>query len=114
MPNKTELESCTIDAMIRDVHQIAVEHGWWEDKRNDAECIALMHSELSEALEAMRNNRPNDEKLPEYDKVTVELADCIIRIFDFAGARDLNLVGALNAKIEFNRNRPYKHGGKKF
>lgn len=98
--------------LINDVHGNAVAHGWWEGggERNIGEALALMHSELSEALEAARAGFPQDQKLPEYDNFTVELADCIIRIFDLAGGMGLDLVGALLAKHEFNKSRPFKHG----
>lgn len=97
-------------ALQTDIHKNAVEHGWWEDARNDGELIALMHSELSEALEGMRHGNPPDSHCPEYSSVEVELADCVIRILDYVEARNLNLIGAMIAKHEYNKSRPYKHG----
>jgi NTP pyrophosphatase (non-canonical NTP hydrolase) len=93
------------------VHQNARDKGWWDEERNVAEGIALMHSELSEALEAARKGFPMDNKVP-LDNFTVELADCVIRIFDMAGGMELPLVEALLAKHEYNKSRPYKHGKK--
>jgi NTP pyrophosphatase (non-canonical NTP hydrolase) len=83
-------------------------------KRNDAEMIALMHSELSEALEALRHGNPPDDKCPEFSGVTVELADVLIRMMDFAEHHKLPLARAVIAKMEMNRGRSHKHGGKAF
>lgn len=109
--NHTQIR-LNVNDLIDDVHNNAVSKGWWDDgkdQRNKGEAIALMHSELSEALEALRAGNPQDSKVP-YDNMTVELADCIIRIFDFAGAYNLPLIDALLAKHEFNKTRPHKHG----
>jgi len=99
-----------------EVYATAVEKGWHEEPdRSVGESIALMHSELSEALEEYRDT-PNlnmwtgNQGKPE--GVVVELADCVIRIFDFCGQHNLNLTEAMMAKIAYNKTRPYRHGGK--
>ncbi len=103
------------DGMIVDVFRTARDHGWHDEERNDGECIALMHSELSEALEALRKNPlQKDEHCPAYSNLEVELADCVIRIMDYAGMRNLDVAGAILAKVEYNKSRTVKHGGKKF
>lgn len=66
--------------------------------------LALMHSELSEALEAFRKgDRANFEE---------ELADCIIRILDTAHGLRIDMDQVVADKLAKNRKRGYRHGGK--
>jgi NTP pyrophosphatase (non-canonical NTP hydrolase) len=117
------------DDMAVEVHDWARRKGWWDgeivsgQRRNDAELIALMHSELSEALEALRAkddflNREHlgaaSDKIPEFLGIEEEYADCIIRIMDHATARGLRIGEALVTKMFFNEGRPYRHGDKRY
>ena len=85
--------------------------GFW-DSANTGEKIALMHSELSEMLEADRKGIESSEHIPDFSGVEEELADLIIRGLDFAGRHNLRLGEALLAKMAFNLTRPFKHGKK--
>lgn len=94
------------------IHGWAIRKGFWEKEkdRNDGEMIALMHSELSEALEAIRHGNPPDDKIKEFSGAEAELADTIIRIMDTAIARGWRLPEAIIAKMSYNERREYKHG----
>ena len=94
----------------RSVHNNAVAHGWWDEPREDGTLIALIMSEAAEALEALRKGNKPDEHCPQFSGAEVELADVVIRIMDMTEARGWNVAGAIVAKHEFNKSRPYKHG----
>ena len=119
--------------LTAEIHQNAVEHGWWEEERTFGEIIALCHSELSEALEEHRNKKQHMyfncmrqdggdgcymgecAKCAKYGKpegIPIELADCIIRILDYCGHVDIDIEEAIKIKHEYNKTRPYRHGGK--
>ena len=98
-----------LDELIKECHSNSKDKGFWDGKvpaTCAGEKIALMHSELSEALEVCRfKSESNREQL-----LAEEFADCIIRIFDFAGAANLPLADELLRKMTYNRTRPPMHG----
>jgi NTP pyrophosphatase (non-canonical NTP hydrolase) len=96
------------------VNNIARGKGWWKGDRNEAELLMLMTCELAEACEWLRAGNPQSDHIPEFSGVEEELADCVIRIMDYAHAKKYRLPEAILAKIEFNATRPHMHGGKKF
>ena len=100
---------------------------WWRDpvsgtpiERNKGELLCLIHSEISEAMEGERKDLM-DDKLPHRRMAEVELADALIRIFDYAGAFGYDLQGAFTEKMAFNTQRAdhqaearLRAGGKKW
>lgn len=135
-----------INEVAKQIHENAVDHGWWDEERGFPEIIALCHSELSEALEEYRNGRmpteiyyaksicqesgslcvpdaadecPNNpEQCGSYKRgkpegIPIELADVIIRVLDYCGYAGIDIDAAISQKHEYNKTRPYRHGGKK-
>lgn len=114
-----------LNGYARECHENNIK--WWQDmhtgapiKRNKAEMLALIHSEISECLEGERRNLM-DNKLPHRRMAEVELADALIRIFDYAAGFGYDLEGAYREKTAFNKVREdHKHevrrmtGGKQF
>ena len=115
-------EHYAIETLQENIHQGNVEAGWWTDldtlqslaeecrirtrfgKALVAEKLALIHSEISEAMEGARKNLM-DDKLPHRKMIEVELADAMIRILDLAGALQLDLAGAMQEKSAYNAVR---------
>lgn len=97
-----------------EAHEISKSKGFYETPPSIPERIALMHSELSEALESYREGQPlyfyGEKGKPE--GLVAELADAVIRIADICGHLGVDLEQAIQEKMAYNRTRPYKHGGK--
>lgn len=101
-------------SLCRRSHEIAKSKGWWDEPRSDGELIALMHSELSEAMEGLRHGDPPSEHIPDFSAVEEEMADTVIRVADYCQQRGFDLAGAIIEKMKYNAERTHKHGGKLF
>jgi NTP pyrophosphatase (non-canonical NTP hydrolase) len=104
----------TLAELANEVHETAKEKGWYEKERNDFEMLALVHSEISEVVEALRKGNPKSEKLDPiiFSAAEEEMADAVIRILDQCRKNKWNLGAAILAKMAYNKTRPYRHGNK--
>ena len=112
----------TLQTLQQKIHQDNVKAGWWTDletkqdlakealkntrlgKALVAEKLCLVHSEISESMEATRKGLM-DDKLPHRQGIEVELADAVIRILDLCGALELDLANAIAEKLSYNSSR---------
>lgn len=95
-----------INKLCSKAYETAKQKGWHDEPRETGTLLALIHSEVSEALEADRKG--------DNDNFAEELADVCIRIFDLCGSKGIDLENAILQKMERNKSRSYKHGGKAY
>lgn len=98
-------EQCSLNTFAARAHETAVGNGWWIEPVNVPEKLALIHSEVSEALEEWRVG--HDRKLAE------ELADVLIRTLDLMAYLRIDADAELVSKMVANRTRAWRHGGKR-
>lgn len=106
----------SLNHLAKQCHEVSKSKGWLEETRTFGDLIALMHSELSEALEEFRAGHGFNEIYWLEDKpegIPIELADCLIRILQFCGTYEVDIDRAYDIKIAYNQTRPHRHGGKK-
>lgn len=95
-----------INEMCQEAYETAKSKGWHDEPRETGTLLALIHSEVSEALEADRKG--------DSENFIEEMADVVIRVADLCGSRNIDLESAIRKKMDKNKGRSYKHGGKAY
>lgn len=105
-------EDTQIQRMTREVRSLNMRLGWREGNNTFGDYIALLHSEVSEALEAFREWKLRDATEGKPEGVGSELADVLIRLLDMCDVYSIDLEQEYRRKMAYNATRPYQHGGK--
>lgn len=102
-----------LNKLGKEILKINEQNGWdivrsndWDEREYKIPAkLALIHSEISEALEAYRANN--------YANFAEEMADTLIRILDCTAGLGIDMDTEVSQKLEKNKTRGYRHGGKK-
>lgn len=112
----------TLAEMQAEVVLVNKDRGWYDKDVPFYQAMALLHSEVSEAVEAYRTHGAADQTKPDDtpfagvvnkpEGVGSEFADILIRLLDNCDRWGIDLAFEFNRKLEYNKTRPYRHGGK--
>jgi NTP pyrophosphatase (non-canonical NTP hydrolase) len=92
---------------VEEAYETAKSKGWYSGTTEIGTKLALIHAEVTEALEADRRGEGKE-------RIAEEFADICIRVFSLSGHLNVDLHKAIRKKMDYNKTRPYKHGGKKY
>ena len=108
-----------LNNLAKRAHNTAVAHGFDDEDpwASFPTKIALLHSELSEALAEWRAYKNviyfAQGKPDKPEGIGAELADVLIRLVDLAYTLNVDLDHIVGLKMKYNQGRPWKHGGKR-
>lgn len=105
----------SLEEMTNEVAAWSIRKGWDPDpNRTFGDEIALLHSEVSEALEAYRDWKFDDPTISggKPEGVASEFADVLIRLLHYSGAHGIDLEVEYERKMAYNEGRPWRHGGR--
>jgi NTP pyrophosphatase (non-canonical NTP hydrolase) len=101
-----------LNELSQQILKINKANGWdvakvgdWENPDKISSKLCLVHSEVSEALEEVRQD--------DFASFSEELADIIIRVLDLSAGLQIDIDSLILQKLEKNKNRGHKHGGKR-
>jgi NTP pyrophosphatase (non-canonical NTP hydrolase) len=114
----------TLKEMQAEVQEVNQEKGWYDEDVSFATAMTNLHGEVSEAWEAWRQwgtadatstaiDQGEGHALPKPEGVGSEFADIFIRLLDDCDRWGIDLAAEFERKMEFNRTREYRHGGKR-
>lgn len=127
-----DVHKLVIEDMQKEVFSFMRDKGWLDGSRSVGDEMALLHSEVSEALEEFRAGRmvtrfrydtgtgyvytdapwSDEQVLGKPVGFPSEIADVLIRLLDVAGRHNIDLVEEFRRKMAYNRTRSHRHGGK--
>jgi len=119
-----------LNILAEEIHKNNIEKGFYDNEKNIGEMLCLIHSEVSEALEADRKNKYTtgtigvinsfvldemfitDFTIGVKDTFEDEMADIIIRVLDLCAFKGIDIEKHIEAKVRYNSTREFKHGKK--